>query len=81
MTLASKLRADGLNVAEFIFCRPRLVSFFLSQNFHLKWHKMLHALGLGAGVVVAVAFQQVDRAPYAEPGAERYHESLKYADC
>ena len=31
-------------------------------------HELLHALALGAGVVVAVTFQQVDNAPATETG-------------
>ena len=38
---------------------------------------MLHALGLSAGVVVAVALEQVYDTPYCKACAERDHESLK----
>ena len=44
-------------------------------------HKLLHALGLGTGVVVAVTFQQVDNAPDTETGTERDNEGLKNGDC
>ena len=44
-------------------------------------HELLHALGLGAGVVVAVTFQQVDNAPDTETGTERDNEGLKNGDC
>lgn len=44
-------------------------------------HKLLHALALGAGVVVAVTFQQVDNAPDTETGTERDNEGLKNGDC
>ena len=44
-------------------------------------HELLHALGLRAGVVVAVAFEQVDCAPDAETSAERHIESLQYTNC
>ena len=37
-------------------------------------HELLHALALGAGVVVAVTFQQVDNAPDTETGTERDNE-------
>ena len=44
-------------------------------------HELLHALTLGAGVVVAVTFQQVDNAPDTETGTERDNEGLKNGDC
>ena len=44
-------------------------------------HKLLHALALGAGVVVAVTFEQVDNAPDTETGTERDNEGLKNGDC
>ena len=44
-------------------------------------HELLHALGLSARVVVAVTFQQIDRAPDTEAGTECDNESLQYADC
>ena len=44
-------------------------------------HKLLHALGLCAGVVVAVTFQQVDNAPDTKTGTERDNECLKNGDC
>ena len=44
-------------------------------------HKLLHALALGAGVVVAVTFQQVDNAPDTETGTERDNEGLKNGNC
>ena len=44
-------------------------------------HKLLHALALCAGVVVAVTFQQVDNAPDTETGTERDNEGLKNGDC
>ena len=40
-------------------------------------HELLHALGLSAGVVVAVAFEQVDRAPDCEAGTESDNEGLE----
>ena len=39
------------------------------------------AVELGAGVVVAVTFQQVDNAPDTETGTERDNEGLKNGDC
>ena len=44
-------------------------------------HELLHALALGAGVVVAVTFQQVDNAPDTETSTERDNEGLKNGDC
>lgn len=44
-------------------------------------HELLHALALGAGVVVAVTFQQVDNAPDTETGTKRDNEGLKNGDC
>ena len=38
-------------------------------------------MALGAGVVVAVTFQQVDNAPDTETGTERDNEGLKNGDC
>ena len=37
-------------------------------------------MGIRAGVVVAVTFQQVDDAPHAETSAEGDHEGLKNGD-
>ena len=44
-------------------------------------HKLLHALGLRAGVIVAVTFHEVDDTPDAETCAERDNEGLKNAYC
>ena len=44
-------------------------------------HQLFHALRLRAGVVVAVTFQQVDDAPYAETGTEGDNEGLENGDC
>ena len=38
-------------------------------------------MSIGTGVIVAVAFEQIDRAPDAKTGAESNHESLKHSDC
>lgn len=43
-------------------------------------HKLLHALALCAGVVVAVTFQQVDDTPDAETSAQSDNEGLKNGD-
>ena len=39
-------------------------------------HELLHALGLGARVIRAVALQQIDHAPHAKASAERNNEGL-----
>ena len=44
-------------------------------------HELLHALGLSTGVVVAVAFEQVDRAPDCEAGTEGDDEGLEDINC
>ena len=43
-------------------------------------HQLFHALGLSAGVVVAVAFEQVDCAPNGEARTEGDHEGLENID-
>ena len=40
-------------------------------------HELLHALGLGSGIVVAIAFEEVDRAPDGEAGTESDNEGLE----
>ena len=44
-------------------------------------HELLDTLGLRAGVVVTVAFEQVDTAPNTETGTEGDNEGLQYIDC
>lgn len=41
------------------------------------WSTSLLTMSIRTGVVVAVAFEQVDRAPDAETGTQRNDESLK----
>ena len=41
----------------------------------------LLTMSIGARVVVAVTFQQVDDAPDTETGTERDNEGLKNGDC
>ena len=41
----------------------------------------LLTMSIGAGVVVAITFQQVDNAPDTETGTERDNECLKNGDC
>ena len=38
-------------------------------------------MSIRAGVIVAVTFQQVDRAPDTKTGTESHDESLQYTDC
>ena len=38
-------------------------------------------MSICAGVIVAVAFQKVDRTPDTETCTESYNESLQYTDC
>ena len=38
-------------------------------------------MSIGAGVIVAVTFQQVDNAPDTETGTERDNEGLKNGNC
>ena len=44
-------------------------------------HELLDALRLGAGVVVAVTFQQVDDTPDTKTSAQSDNESLKNGNC
>ena len=41
----------------------------------------LSHMSIGAGVVVAVTFQQVDNAPDTETGTERDNEGLQNGNC
>ena len=50
------------------------------QGYSAAGHELLHALAFCAGVIIAVAFEQVDRTPDAEAGTERDDEGLEYAD-
>ena len=54
--------------------------FLSSLLLHLISHKLLDALRLGAGVVVAVAFHEVDNTPHCETCAEGDNERLKNRD-
>ena len=44
-------------------------------------HELLDALGLSAGVIVAVTFHEIDAAPDREACAEGDDEGLEDADC
>ena len=44
-------------------------------------HELFHTLALRAGVIVAVAFQQVDDTPHAETGTQGDNEGLENSDC
>ncbi len=43
--------------------------------------KLLHALGLGARVIRAVALQQINHAPHAKASAQSNNEGLQSVDC
>ena len=40
-------------------------------------HQLFHALGLSAGVIVAITFEQVDEAPDAKAGTDSDNEGLE----
>ena len=42
---------------------------------------MLDSLGLRAGVVVSISFQQVDADPNGEAGTDSDHKGLKNSNC
>ena len=42
---------------------------------------MLGFLGLRAGIVIAIAFQQVDHTPDAKASADGDHEGLENGNC
>ena len=44
-------------------------------------HKLLHALGFGARVVIAITFQQVDDTPDTKTSTQSDNESLKNGNC
>ena len=43
-------------------------------------HELLHTLALGSGIVIAISFQEVDRAPNGETCAQGNHEGLENID-
>ena len=47
------------------------------QGYSAAGHELLHTLAFCAGVIIAVAFEQVDRTPDAQTGTERDDESLE----
>ena len=40
------------------------------------WH-----MSIGAGIVVAISFQEVDAAPHTEAGTQGNHQGLKGRNC
>ncbi len=44
-------------------------------------HELLHTLALGSGIVIAISFQEVNRAPNGETCAQGNHEGLENIDC
>lgn len=43
--------------------------------------QLLHSLAASAGVVLTISFQQVNYAPDAKTGTERYNQRLQYFYC
>ena len=54
---------------------------YIKTLFQLFGYVVLHALGLRAGVVVAVPFKQVDDTPNCETRTESDYESLENTYC
>ena len=44
-------------------------------------HQLLHALRLGTGIIIAVAFEQVDNAPDSQTSTQSNDQSLENTDC
>lgn len=44
-------------------------------------HQLFNSLALCAGIIVSIAFHQVDHAPYAQSGADRDNQCLKDIHC
>ena len=44
-------------------------------------HELLDTLGLRAGVIVAVAFHEVDNAPHAKTSSDCDYKGLQNCDC
>ena len=40
-------------------------------------HQLFHALALGSGIVIAIALEEIDRAPDCEAGTESDNEGLE----
>ena len=51
------------------------------QHHTATGHELLHALRLRAGVIVAVAFHEVDNTPHRETGTESDNEGLQNTNC
>lgn len=47
------------------------------QGYTAAGHELLHALTFRTGVIIAVAFEQVDRTPDAQTGTECNDEGLE----
>ena len=70
-----------------IFCAVNFVDYHKYNSNKRSYYgirnisdKLLHTLTLGAGVVVAITFQQVDRTPNAQTGTQSDNQSLKNFD-
>src|SRR5699024_2984266 len=81
--LKQKLRHRFCLRRSLFFCAPppRLDRAFpFVKLLQLVRHQVLHALALCAGVIVAIAFQQVDDTPNTETGTQSDDQSLKHFD-
>ena len=43
-------------------------------------HELFHALRFGAGIVIAIALQQIDHTPHTETGTQGNDENLQHID-
>ena len=50
------------------------------QRYAAASHELLHALTLGAGIVVTITLKQIDSTPHAETGTEGNNEGLEDFD-
>mgnify|MGYP001851909542 CR=1 FL=1 len=51
------------------------------EDYTTAGHELLDALGLGTGVIVTVAFHEVDYTPNAETGSDCDDEGLQNSYC
>ena len=73
-TYPKRPESRGINVIPMSATPPPATSCFTPCDFAPEIH-------LWISVVVAISFQQVNAAPYAERASECYNESLKSIDC
>ena len=55
-------------------CTLRLI---IGSRFQKSFFASLLTMSIGAGIVITITFQQIDRAPNAEASAQRHNEGLK----